>query len=148
MWRDGGSDDGLERSRPLMSKDKVRWAAERSASSVEWYLNRPNADGALADDPYLVARAAQHVLGEMEAHYQELGEWAEAAEAAAEAEAAFQIAHKWGATGDVLGTLRANADRAIAALANTPGISADEPEKVLQAYATMKKLSATRTDDY
>jgi|GEM_PF-3332053 len=131
-----------------MSNDKARLAAERSASSVEWYLNRPNADGALADDPYLVARAALHVLGEMEAHYEELGGWAEAVEAAAEAEAAFQIARRWGATGAVLGTLRANADRSLAVLASTPGITSDEPEKVLQTYATMKKLSATRTDSY
>jgi hypothetical protein len=131
-----------------MSKDKTRMEAERSASSVEWYLNRPNADGALADDPYLVVRAARRVLEEMESHYVELSEWAEAAEVAAEAESAFQIAARWGATATVLGTLRVGADRALADLANTPGITSDEPEKVLQAYATMKKLSATRTDAY
>ena len=127
-----------------MSKDKRRWAAERSAASIEWYLDRPNADGALGTDPSLASQAAELVTEEMERQYEELVPWVAVTEAAAEAEAAFQAALKWGATKVVLDTLRENADKAAEAIANTKSIDADDPEQVLRAYAAMKRLSANR----
>jgi len=127
-----------------MSKDKRRWTAERSAASIEWYLDRPNADGALGTDPSLASRAAELVTEEMERQYEGLVPWVAVTEAAAEAEAAFQAALKWGATKVVLNTLRESADKAAEAIANTKTIDADDPEQVLRAYAAMKRLSANR----
>jgi len=131
-----------------MSKDERRWAAERSAASIEWYLDRPNADGALGTDPSLAPRAADRVIEVMEKRYGGLAAWVAVTEVAAEAEAAFQAALKWGATKVVLDTLRESADKAAEAFANTTKIDADNPEKVLRAYGAMKRLSATRPDGY
>ena len=127
-----------------MSKDKRRWMAERSAASIEWYLDRPNADGALGTDPSLGSRAAELVTEEMERQYEGLVPWVAVTEAAAEAEAAFQAALKWGATKVVLKTLRESADKAAEAIASTKTIDADDPEQVLRAYAAMKRLSVNR----
>ncbi len=130
-----------------MSNYKRRWSAERSAASIEWYLDRPNADGALATEASLAPRAADLVIEVMERQYEQLTAWVAAAMEAAEAEAAYQAALKWGAAKVVLDGLRVRADRSAAAVAGTETIDADDPEKVLRAYAAMKRLSTTRPDD-
>ena len=130
-----------------MSEDKRRRSAERSAASIEWYLDRPNADGALGAEASLAPRAADLVIEVMQEQYEGLAEWVAAAEEAAEAEAAYQAALKWGATKVVLNTLRKSADRSIEAVAAIERIDADDPEKVLRAYAAMKGISATSPRD-
>ena len=130
-----------------MSKYKRRWSAERSAASIEWYLDRPNADGALAAEASLAPRAADLVIEVMEEQYKELATWVAATMEAAEAEAAYQAALKWGATKVVLNSLRESADRSAAAVSDTEKIDADDAEKVLRAYAAMKRLSTTRPND-
>jgi len=130
-----------------MSKYKRRWSAERSAASIEWYLDRPNADGALAAEASLAPRAADLAIEVMEEQYKELAAWVAATMEAAEAEAAYQAALKWGATKVVLNNLRENADKSVAAVSDIEGIDADDSEKVLRAYAAMKRLSATYPND-
>jgi len=124
-----------------MSKDKRR-RAERSAASIEWYLDRPNADGALSADASLALGAAELVIKVMEEQYEGLGAWVAAAEKAADAEAAYQLALKWGATKAVLDTLRTRADKSAKAVAIAERIDADDPAKVLRTYAAMKMVSA------
>src|SRR5664280_31875 len=82
----GGRRRWFEGSSWFMSKYKRRWSAERSAASIEWYLDRPNAEGALAAEASLAPRAADLAIEVMEEQYKELAAWVAATMEAAEAE--------------------------------------------------------------